>query len=63
MIEQALAASSRNDSTEIAKIIIKKRSKYDDTKLLQYLVRQGFDYETSRNALRETDSQNSAQNL
>lgn len=63
VIEQAFAASPRNDSAEITKIINKKRAQYDDTKLLQYLVRQGFDYETSRSALRETDSQNSAQNL
>jgi len=39
----------RNDETEILKVIAKKRSKYDDDKLIQYLCRQGFDYQLVQN--------------
>ena len=39
----------RNDETEILKVITKKRSKYDDDKLIQYLCRQGFDYQLVQN--------------
>ena len=38
----------RNDEEEISKIIAKKRDKYDDEKLIQYLCRQGFPYELVR---------------
>ena len=48
LIEATLSATPRDDTTEIRKIIAKKRTKYDDTKLIQYLCRQGFDYELSR---------------
>ncbi|MBR3122255.1 RecX family transcriptional regulator [Candidatus Saccharibacteria bacterium] len=34
----------RDDEEEIKKIIAKKRAKYDDDKLMAYLMRQGFDY-------------------
>ena len=39
---------SRNDEEEILKIIAKKRSKYDDDKLIQYLCRQGFSYQLAQ---------------
>ncbi len=35
----------RNDEEELEKMILKKRSRYDDEKLTQYLCRQGFSYE------------------
>lgn len=35
----------RNDEEEILKIIAKKRAKYDDEKLINYLVRQGFSFQ------------------
>ena len=38
----------RNDEEEILKMIAKKRGKYDDDKLIQYLCRQGFDYQLTR---------------
>lgn len=38
----------RNDSDEIEKIIARKRSKYTDEKLIQYLCRQGFSYDLVR---------------
>ena len=56
-IEQVL--NKRNDEEEIKKIINKKRKKYDDDKLIQYLVRQGFDYQLARTLVLEMDSQNS----
>ena len=40
-----MAESSRDETAEIEKIIAKKRPKYTDEKLIQYLVRQGFDYQ------------------
>ena len=47
----------RNDAEEIQKIIAKKAHKYTKEKLIQYLLRQGFDFELVRSAV-ETDSQN-----
>ena len=35
----------RNDEEEIKKMILKKRGRYDDEKLIAYLCRQGFDYQ------------------
>ena len=62
IITQVLIETNRNDTAEITKIITKKRAKYasDPQKLIQYLVRQGFDYESAKTAVLETDSQNSA---
>lgn len=45
----------RNDEDEIRKIIEKKRNKYDDEKLINYLFRQGFDYQLARNLVLEKD--------
>lgn len=53
IIEEVLG--SRNDEEEIAKIIAKKRVKYDDEKLMQYLCRQGFSYDLVREALEKED--------
>ncbi|MBR3332542.1 RecX family transcriptional regulator [Candidatus Saccharibacteria bacterium] len=57
IIEEALNA--RNDEDEILKIIAKKRAKYDDVGLIQYLCRQGFSYQLAQDLVRtyETDSQ------
>lgn len=44
-IEEVLADSERDDEEEIQKIIAKKRAKYTDEKLMQYLCRQGFSYD------------------
>ena len=48
IIEEALEKTERSDEEEIKKIIAKKRKKYDDTKLIQYLCRQGFSYDLVR---------------
>lgn len=45
----------RNDEEEILKIIAKKRAKYDDEKLIQYLCRQGFSYQLVQSLVHEKD--------
>ena len=56
IIEQTLNATERNDSSEIQKIIAKKRSRYpDEQKLMMYLARLGFDYDDIKKALSETE--------
>jgi regulatory protein len=54
IIESALPCSTRDDETEIDKIIAKKRSKYDDDKLKQYLARQGFSYDLITSKISES---------
>lgn len=53
IIEDVLSSGARNDEGEIKKIIAKKRSKYDDEKLTNYLLRQGFDYELVKNLIQQ----------
>lgn len=56
VIDAVLGGSDRTDAEELQKIIAKKRAKYtDDQKLMQYLARQGFDYDTIKQALRPVD--------
>ena len=54
IIEQVL--DKRNDEEEIKKIIAKKRAKYDDEKLIQYLVRQGFQFELVRSLVQTSET-------
>ena len=59
VIDQVLDV--RNDEEEIKKIIAKKSKRYDEGKMITYLTRQGFHFETVRNLVRDfygTDSQN-----
>lgn len=61
IIEEVLADTDRNDTEELEKMILKKRSKYpDDEKLTQYLCRQGFQYDLVREMIQSfgTDSRN-----
>ena len=52
IIEQSLQNSSRDDTEELAKIILKKQHLYDDQqKLMTYLVGQGFSYDMVKRAL------------
>ena len=63
IVDQALSSTARSDTEEIQKIINKKRrlkTYQNDEKLIQYLLRQGFDYQLVQTAVRETDSQNLA---
>lgn len=45
----------RSDEEEIEKMIAKKRAKYDDEKLIQYLCRQGFSYDLVREKVAESN--------
>lgn len=52
IIEAAMQNSPREEKSEIRKILAKRRHKYDDEqKLIAYLARQGFSYDTIREAL------------
>jgi regulatory protein len=52
IISDVLSESSRDDESEIKKVLRKKRGKYqDDQKLIAYLARQGFSYDDIRTAL------------
>lgn len=56
IVEKILSESDRNDTDELQKIIIKKRTKYsDEQKLIQYLARQGFGYDDIKSALSGDD--------
>lgn len=51
LIQQVTDLTERTEEEEILKVVRKKRKKYDDTKLIAYLVRQGFDLQKSRDAV------------
>lgn len=56
IIEGVLGESGRSDTDELQKIVAKKRARYpDEQKLMQYLARQGFDYDAIKQALRPID--------
>ena len=57
LIEETLVASGRDDQSELAKIIAKKKHKYSDrNKLKAYLVRQGFSYSDIEDILKTKDN-------
>ena len=52
VIDEAMQNSPREEKSEIRKILAKRRHKYaDEQKLIAYLARQGFSYDTIRDAL------------
>lgn len=52
IIDEVMQNSPREEKSEIRKILAKRRHKYDDEqKLIAYLARQGFSYDTIRDAL------------
>jgi len=52
VIEQVVGEVARSDEDELAKVIAKKRAHYvDDQKFMQYLARQGFNYDDIKAAL------------
>lgn len=54
--DRLLAESPRSDEEELQKIITKKRRRYpDEQKFMQYLARQGFSYDTIKQALSSED--------
>ncbi len=60
IVDRLLDGGIRDEKEEIRKVVAKKAKKYDHDKLINYLVRQGFDYQLSRAAVDEMDSQNPA---
>lgn len=58
LINEALAASDRQDAIELQKVIKQKASKYDDPqKLMVYLVRQGFSYDDVKQAMQNLNEE------
>lgn len=56
IIERNLGDSERSDDDELQKIIAKKRNRYpDEQKLMQYLARQGFQYDDIKQALSNSE--------
>lgn len=55
LISLALEKVPRDENEEINKIIKKKRKKYDDRKLVAYLVRQGFNFQMAKEAVETYD--------
>ena len=56
IIERFLDESPRSDIDELQKIIAKKRRRYpDEQKFMMYLARQGFNYDTIKQALKPED--------
>lgn len=55
LIELALEKILRDEDEEIRKVIRKKRRKYDDHKLVAYLVRQGFQFSAAKEAVENYD--------
>lgn len=51
IIEAALEKIPRDEDEEIAKVIAKKRRKYNDFQLVGYLVRQGFNFQKAKDAV------------
>lgn len=57
IIENCLSEGIRNEQEELAKVIAKKAKKYpDEQKLIQYLLRQGFNYSDILDALSAASS-------
>ena len=53
IIDEVLEGSERNERDEIRKMILRKRARYDDEKLIAYLCRQGFSYELVKEMVEE----------
>lgn len=56
IIKDVLSSSTRDEKTELLKVIQKKRHKYNDQKLINYLVRQGFKYDLVKEIVLSEDS-------
>ena len=54
VIDNEMQSSSREEKSDLEKVIAKKRSRYEDEqKLIAYLMRQGFPYDMVREALND----------
>jgi regulatory protein len=57
VIEEIMQNSTRDEKSELQKMIAKKKGRYEDEqKLMLYLVRQGFSYQDVKSALASDDS-------
>jgi len=57
IVKKSLAETTREDKTELQKMIQKKRRKYDRMRLVNYLVRQGFRYGDVLEAVEHMDDE------
>ncbi len=57
IIQEVLVSSGRNEDAELAKMIAKKKRKYDSQKLIQYLIGQGFNYQKVKDAVAKLDDE------
>lgn len=55
-ISAAFGSTARDEDEEIVKMIKKKRAKYNDFKLVNYLVRQGFEYAKAKDAVEKSNN-------
>lgn len=56
IIENAMTATERSETDELAKVIAKKRARYpDDQKLMTYLAGQGFSYDDIKRSISQSD--------
>lgn len=51
VVEEVMSSITRSEEDELAKMIAKKRDRYDHDKLVRYLVQQGFNYQLVREAV------------
>lgn len=51
VVNRLLGQEVRDENEEIMKMIAKKRKKYDDFRLVNYLVRQGFGYQMAKESV------------
>ena len=51
-----MSQEARDENEEIMKMIAKKRNKYDNFRLVNYLVRQGFNYQLAKEAIEKYDA-------
>ncbi len=54
-IASILTEDLRDDKEELMKMIMRKRRRYNDLQMVNYLVRQGFDFQTAKAAVAEYD--------
>lgn len=57
IIANVLEESPRDEQDELQKAIAKKRSRYNNSKLLAYLVRQGFEYQMAKDAIERSSDE------
>lgn len=58
MIQIALEKKPRDEQVEMAKMIAKKRKKYNDFQLVGYLTRQGFGFQQAKDAVAKWSEEN-----